>query len=117
MVPGVLWNKEDEEVVVHNYDIADAAREGMSEEKIRDAIGMDGYCDCIVRSSVSEIKQWAKDGANDVDEGTETSLIVILKNGEFTSDLCVFFRRSLLSYPSRARLCGFRYYFVTSNLS
>ena len=27
MVPDVLWNKEDE-VVIHYYDIADAAREG-----------------------------------------------------------------------------------------
>ena len=44
MVLGVLWNKEDEDVVVHYYDIAGAAREGLSEEKIRDSIRMDGYC-------------------------------------------------------------------------
>ena len=40
MVPDVLWNKEDEVVVVHCYDIAGAAREGLSEEKMRDAIEM-----------------------------------------------------------------------------
>ena len=29
------------------------------------------------RSGVIEIKQWVKDGAIDVDEATETSLVVI----------------------------------------
>ena len=63
MVPDVLWNKEDEEVVVHYYDRAGAAREGLSEEKIRDPIGMNEYCDCMERMDVSEIRQWVKDEA------------------------------------------------------
>ena len=67
MVLDVLWNKEDEEVVVHYYDIADAAREELSEEEMRDAIERDEYYDCMERSSVSEIKQWVKDGTIDVD--------------------------------------------------
>ena len=73
----MLWNKEDEGVVVHYYDIADPAREGLSEEKMRDAIGVNGYYDCMGRSNLSEIKQWVMDGATDVDEGTGTSLVVI----------------------------------------
>ena len=67
MVLDVLWNKEDEEVVLHYYDIADAARERLSEEKMGDAIEINEYYDCMERPSVSEIKQWAKDGAIDVD--------------------------------------------------
>ena len=67
MVPDVLWNKEDEEVVVHYYDRAGAAREGLSEEKIGDPIGMNEYCDCMERMDVSEIRQWVKGGATDVD--------------------------------------------------
>jgi hypothetical protein len=67
MVLDVLWNKEDEEVVVHYYDIADAAREKLSEEEMRDAIERDKYYDCMERSSVSEIKQWVKDGAIEVE--------------------------------------------------
>ena len=70
MVLDVLWNKEDGEVVVHYCDIADAAREGLSEEKMGDAIKMNEYYDCMKRSSMIEIKQWVKDGAIDVDEGT-----------------------------------------------
>jgi hypothetical protein len=67
MVLDVLWNKEDEEVVVHYYDIADAAREKLSEEEMRNAIERDKYYDCMERSSVSEIKQWVKDGAIEVE--------------------------------------------------
>ena len=40
MVLDVLWNKEDEGVVVRYNGIAGAAREGLSEEKMRDAIEM-----------------------------------------------------------------------------
>ena len=71
MVLDVLWNKEDGEVVIHYDDIADAAREGLSEEEMRDSIRMNEHYDFMERSSVSEIKQWVKDGAVDVDEGTE----------------------------------------------
>ena len=60
--------KEDEVVVVHYYDIAGAAREGLSEEKTRDAIEMYEHCDCMEHPSVSEIRQWVKDGASDVDD-------------------------------------------------
>ena len=70
MVPDVLWNKEDGEVVVHYCDIADAAREVLSEEEMGDAIKKNEYYDCMKRSSMIEIKQWVKDGATDVDEGT-----------------------------------------------
>ena len=55
-------------MVVHYYDIADAARrEELSEEEMRDAIERDEYYDCMERSSVSEIKQWVKDGAIEVE--------------------------------------------------
>ena len=66
---------------------------------------MNGYCDCIERSSVSEIKQWVKDGTIDVDGGTETSLVVIKKKLELPVILmCMeiklgrFFCSSLLLY-------------------
>ena len=49
------------------HDIVDAAREGLSEEKMGAAIEMNGYYDCMERPSVSEIMQWVKDGAIDVD--------------------------------------------------
>ena len=58
-------------VVVHYYDMVGSAREGLSEEEMGDAIKMNEYYDCMERSVVSEIKQWVKDGAVDVDEGTE----------------------------------------------
>ena len=55
-------------MVVHYYDIADAARrEELSEEEMRDAIERDEYYDCMERSSVSEIKQWVKGGAIEVE--------------------------------------------------
>ena len=63
--------------MLHYYDIAGAAREGLSEEKMGYAIGMNEFYDCMERSSVSEIRQWVKDGAIDVDGGTEASLVVI----------------------------------------
>ena len=70
MALSVLWNKEDEEEVVNYYDMADVPREGLSDAKMRYAIEINEYCDCMGRSSVSEIRQWVKDGAIDVDEGT-----------------------------------------------
>ena len=39
----------------------------MYEEEMRDAIERDEYYDCMERSSVSEIKQWVKDGAIEVE--------------------------------------------------
>ena len=41
--------------------------EQLSEEEMRDAIERDEYYDCMERSSVSEIKQWVKDGAIEVE--------------------------------------------------
>ena len=63
MVLDVVWSQEDEEVVVHYYDIVDAANEDLTEDDLREALEENEYYDCMERSTVREIKQWMKEGA------------------------------------------------------
>ena len=60
MVLDVVWSQEDEEVVVHYYDIVDAANEDLTEDALREALEENEYYDCMERSTVREIKQWMK---------------------------------------------------------
>ena len=63
MVLDVVWSQEDEEVVVHYYDIVDAANEDITEDDLREALEENEYYDCMERSTVREIKQWMKEGS------------------------------------------------------
>ena len=63
MVLDVVWSDEDGEVVVHYYDIVDAANDDLTEDDLREALEESEYYDCMERSKVSEIRKWIREGS------------------------------------------------------